>query len=1264
MDGNMQIDPDPEDDKRVSQFIFSTPTSPEKISNTGSFSNNVFTGSSKSTESSGFTFAKPDTVEISVFNFAKPTVFSNSDNNDTSMFSKPSNEVSPFAKQAVNENSSFTNPFTNTATSYARTDASESLFGKSFGSNASPFTKSITSETSDVTKPATSEPSSGKSSAEYNSPFAKPSTNETLPFAKSTMNETTPFTKPNMNEASPFAKPNMNEDSPFAKPSMTENSPFVKPTVNEASPFAKPNINEASPFVKPTMNEASPFAKPNTDEDSPFAKPSMTENSPFVKPTVNEASPFAKPNMNEDSPFAKPSMTENSPFVKPTMNEASPFAKPSINKDSPFAKPSISESLPFSKSSSSTKPTFGKSSADETSVFRKSSTSEISPFLKPSSNEAPYFTKYSGNEDSPIKETGKISIHARLSKRSVYPDEPIVITDDDTSSSETTSEKSIKRSSLRSRRTSRSDLNASDIKRTSAFTQLQKNSRKTSDIKLDLANSITCSDVPESLLVKTVAKEYFEQFGNILKLTIRPRRKIIVVYFSSKVTATKAFVKSGNFLNHEFKVEWTKPDSLSSKPKKVESLKKRITSFLNIDDDVKEELEALKGLEYNMPEPSSHIKTSIAKARVKKAMVVANREVPKRSGLISKSSLLKPSRPLLKEKSIPKPLPKAQAPVEESKLKFVTSLSIDELKKQIRQPALSSEDKYKVLDARDKLMRLKQNKQTSLATAKITQGTCPDMCPEKERYMREFQRQLATYEQMEPGSSDYKINHLTAVKQYSRSSADQEEPMAHDLRPLKSLKMTMSYLLHEISDLCDSDDVSLTEWYHYLWDRMRSIRKDITQQELCCVDTVELVEQCARFHILSSERLCAEETSVFDPKINSENLTKCLQTLKYMYYDLREAGITCKNEPEFRAYVILLNLNNGSFISDLSTLPPNIQKSDEVKFALNVYSALAMDNYSRFFKLVRQTTYLNGCILMRYFNQVRVKALNIMVKAYCRTSAITEYPLYELIDILGFEDEDEVNHFCNQTGLKCDRENLYIKLKKDNFHHPDGQIEQGRAYNLILSKRQAINQAVGQCIAGGEWPEKIHINHKPHSSFDDNGYLLRDAYNAQDQGKTDAYDMLDEDGDVEFSEVKETKKVEEKKTPVVNQTNSDFSFKAQPMQPSTFTTAPTANKPIFGQSQFSTPPSTASFKSPENKSFTSFSTPTPSAFSQSTHASTSMFNSTLPPQPQPAITTQFSNANSPFNMAVSKGIFSGYPASQTNIFAVQSASLKITTNIR
>jgi len=42
-------------------------------------------------------------------------------------------------------------------------------------------------------------------------------------------------------------------------------------------------------------------------------------------------------------------------------------------------------------------------------------------------------------------------------------------------------------------------------------------------------------------------------------------------------------------------------------------------------------------------------------------------------------------------------------------------------------------------------------RQSHLLTAEVVRGMCPDMCPEKERYMREDRRRLSVYE-MVPGT--------------------------------------------------------------------------------------------------------------------------------------------------------------------------------------------------------------------------------------------------------------------------------------------------------------------------------------------------------------------------------------------------------------------------------------------------------------------------------------------------------------------------------
>lgn len=54
------------------------------------------------------------------------------------------------------------------------------------------------------------------------------------------------------------------------------------------------------------------------------------------------------------------------------------------------------------------------------------------------------------------------------------------------------------------------------------------------------------------------------------------------------------------------------------------------------------------------------------------------------------------------------------------------------------------------------------HKHADLATAKVLRGTCPDMCPEKERYVREDRRRLAVYEIL-PGTDLVGTAHILLI---------------------------------------------------------------------------------------------------------------------------------------------------------------------------------------------------------------------------------------------------------------------------------------------------------------------------------------------------------------------------------------------------------------------------------------------------------------------------------------------------------------------
>ncbi len=67
---------------------------------------------------------------------------------------------------------------------------------------------------------------------------------------------------------------------------------------------------------------------------------------------------------------------------------------------------------------------------------------------------------------------------------------------------------------------------------------------------------------------------------------------------------------------------------------------------------------------------------------------------------------------------------------------------------------------------------------------------------------------------------------------------------------------------------------------------------------------------------------------------------------------------------------------------EVQELPVDIRQSPEVKFAINVHAALNFNNYIRFFKLVKQASFLPACIMHRYYNQVRNHGLRILFSAY------------------------------------------------------------------------------------------------------------------------------------------------------------------------------------------------------------------------------------------------------------------------------------------
>ncbi|CAG0883177.1 unnamed protein product [Darwinula stevensoni] len=414
---------------------------------------------------------------------------------------------------------------------------------------------------------------------------------------------------------------------------------------------------------------------------------------------------------------------------------------------------------------------------------------------------------------------------------------------------------------------------------------------------------------------------------------------------------------------------------------------------------------------------------------------------------------------------------------------------VNKLREVLSRSAHSPKEKFFILDTRDRIIRLCRVKEMELSKAVALKGTCLDMCPEKERYLRIDRKRVSPFEHPPPWvSRGGETDERCMVKEYSRSSADQEEPLPHELRPPPILSLTMDYLLANFMDQFNPDN--LGDWYFFLWDRTRSIRKDITQQQLCDLTSVGVMEKCVRFHIYASMALSGQDMFVFDPKINNENLTKSLKTLKDMYSELHLKGILCAREPEFRGYDILLNLHQGDIFRQIQELTESLRSTGEVKFAISIALAFTSRNYVRFFKLVAKASYMNACILLRYFNQVRSHALRTVVRAFCPGSkGQVQLPVEDIRTWLGFGSHEETQEFCESHGLCSD--DHHVLLDRSLFEIPAAL--QFSRHSLDLIHEKLDSSSIAKVVNGGEMPKNPLEWLKIHTSFGADGKLVQDA---------------------------------------------------------------------------------------------------------------------------------------------------------------------------
>ncbi|XP_078412334.1 SAC3 domain-containing protein 1 isoform X1 [Cetorhinus maximus] len=292
----------------------------------------------------------------------------------------------------------------------------------------------------------------------------------------------------------------------------------------------------------------------------------------------------------------------------------------------------------------------------------------------------------------------------------------------------------------------------------------------------------------------------------------------------------------------------------------------------------------------------------------------------------------------------------------------------------------------------------------------ILTGTCSGMCPDRERDVRQRQKRLHKFEILEGTAKDRlpKADPQRTVKEYSRPAAGKETAQLCELRPASVLLQTVHYLIDEIVPRHQEPWV---EVYDYVFDRLRSVRQDMTIQQVSGHIAVTILEKSLRFLLCASYWLCEEPIQVFDPKMNDIHIQECFSWLLANY----STG-NYENEAEFQALAILYNLGSMKAVHHALLLTDHIRDSPAMKLAFGINQAFGEGNYVRCLRVLRRLPFLQSCALFRHVKLFRHRLLRVFNHGY--SSRNCHYPLQTLANLLGMDSLLSAAELCQHHGLE------------------------------------------------------------------------------------------------------------------------------------------------------------------------------------------------------------------------------------------------------
>ncbi|CAI5734777.1 unnamed protein product [Peronospora destructor] len=314
-------------------------------------------------------------------------------------------------------------------------------------------------------------------------------------------------------------------------------------------------------------------------------------------------------------------------------------------------------------------------------------------------------------------------------------------------------------------------------------------------------------------------------------------------------------------------------------------------------------------------------------------------------------------------------------------------------------------------------------------------GECQALCPLSEKLERIRTHELSRFERP---TADFQG--LEAIKQYRRAAAGRDVGDASEWRPASILLRTLRHLFTTVlswpqSGFDGREPARSDEFlavYHFVNDRIRSVRQDFTVQRIEDASLVTALQQIARFHLLarlrSMQLLKAQEWS---NKLNDEQLTSALSQLQGLYH-IHEFLAEHEDVPEvkeagaFVAYNLLLHADdpqNVAWMLRKSSL--KLRATAVVQRALRTFVALQTDDFAAFFTQLNAMTLLEKAASLHHLGKVWTRSLRMINKSFGKQE---RFPLEELARWMNLVDPhreheggEHAERLCNALNIQMQR---------------------------------------------------------------------------------------------------------------------------------------------------------------------------------------------------------------------------------------------------